>query len=160
MSTSSPSQQLVVFAVHSEEYALPISHVQEIIRYTTPRTVASSNPVVCGVISLRGRIVPVLDLGLRLGLARAEGGDDAKIVIVEAGDDVAGLVVDDVTEVLTVDGDQIDDAPMGVHGGCLTGVAKIEDRLVVMLEPQTVIASLAEQAVAAEADAPRLQVVA
>jgi len=160
MSASSPSCQMVVFAVHAEEYALPISHVQEIIKYTTPRTVASSNPVVCGVISLRGRIVPVLDLGLRLGLARAESGDDAKIVIVEAGDDVVGLIVDDVTEVLTVDGEQIDDAPMAVDGGCVSGVAKIDDRLVVMLEPAIVIATLAEQIAAAETDAPRLQAVA
>lgn len=160
MSSSSSSRQLVVFAVHSEEYALPISQVQEIIRYTAPRTVASANPVVCGVISLRGRIVPVLDLGLRLGLAPSDGGEDAKIVIVEVGDDVAGLVVDDVTEVLTVSDEQLADAPMAVNSGCLTGVAKIGDRLVVILEPATVIASLADQAELAEAGEPHLQAVA
>lgn len=121
---------------------MPISQVQEIIRYTAPRTVASADPVVCGVISLRGRIVPVLDLGLRLGLARADAGEDSKIVIVEVGEDIAGLIVDDVTEVLTVHDEQLDDAPPAVHSDCLAGVAKVGERLVVILEPAVVIRSL------------------
>ena len=96
------SQQLVVFTLGSEEYALPIGAVHEIIRYTEPRSVASESAWVRGVISLRGKIIPVFDLAARLGLAAGdrEGG---KIVIVETGTDQAGVIVDDVEEVLTVD---------------------------------------------------------
>jgi len=89
MSTQQMTQQLVVFALGDEEYALPIQQVQEIIRYSEPRAVSSTEPWIRGVISLRGKIVPVFDLGLRLGL-HAEPGQDQKIVIVETGSGTAG----------------------------------------------------------------------
>src|SRR3981081_3280250 len=104
------SRQLVVFSLGEEEYALPITEVHEIIRYTEPRSVASSDPSVRGVISLRGKIIPVYDLAPRRGLDHPASGE-AKIVIVETAEDVAGVVVDDVEEVITVSGDQLDDAP-------------------------------------------------
>ena len=64
------SQQLVVFSLGSEEYALPIGAVHEIIRYTEPRSVASDVPWIRGVIGLRGKIIPIYDLAARIGLAR------------------------------------------------------------------------------------------
>src|SRR3712207_5276550 len=96
------TQQLVVFALADEEYALPIRQVQEIIRYSEPRAISSADPWIRGVISLRGKIVPVYDLALRLGL-HVEPGADQKIVIVETGAETAGVVVDQVEEVLTVE---------------------------------------------------------
>ena len=94
-------RQIVVFALGPEEYALSIGDVQEIIRYVEPRSVASDSPWIRGVISLRGRIIPVCDLAARLGVPRGER-EPAKIVVVEAGPSTVGLIVDDVTEVLTV----------------------------------------------------------
>ena len=101
MPTEATTRQLVVFTLGSEEYALPIRQVHEIIRYTEPRSVSAEAGWVRGVISLRGKIVPVYDLAARLGVEtdRVEGG---KIVIVETATDMAGVVVDDVEEVLTV----------------------------------------------------------
>ena len=64
------SQQLVVFSIGSEEYALPIGAVHEIIRYTEPRSVASDVPWIRGVIGLRGKIIPIYDLASRMGLRR------------------------------------------------------------------------------------------
>jgi chemotaxis signal transduction protein len=61
----SETRQLVIFTLADEEYALPITRVQEIIRYTQPRSVASSTPWIRGVINLRGKIVPVCDLAMR-----------------------------------------------------------------------------------------------
>ena len=69
MPTEATTRQLVVFTLGSEEYALPIRQVHEIIRYTEPRSVAAQSGWVRGVISLRGKIVPVFDLAARLGLA-------------------------------------------------------------------------------------------
>ena len=83
-------RQLVVFSLGEEEYALPITQVHEIIRYTEPRSVASTDPSVRGVISLRGKILPVYDLATRLGVEHAES-SEAKIVIVETADDMAGV---------------------------------------------------------------------
>ena len=110
MSTEATTRQLVVFTLGSEEYALPIRQVHEIIRYTEPRSVVAESGWVRGVISLRGKIVPVYDLAARLGVEadRAEGG---KIVIVETATDMAGVVVDDVEEVLTVEDSQLDAVP-------------------------------------------------
>ena len=66
------SQQLVVFSIGSEEYALPIGAVHEIIRYTEPRTVTSDVPWIRGVIGLRGKIIPIYDLASRMGLPVAD----------------------------------------------------------------------------------------
>ena len=95
MSTSESAQQLVVFSLGDEEYALPITQVQEIIRYTEPRAVASEDPCDRGVISLRGKIVPVCDLASRLGLGseRAAGRQDRDR---RDPGGTAGVIVDDV----------------------------------------------------------------
>ncbi len=142
MSTQSASQQLVVFALGAEEYALPIQQVQEIIRYSEPRAVASAEPWIRGVISLRGKIVPVFDLAVRLGLY-AEAAAEQKIVIVETGAGTAGVVVDEVEEVLTVDAAQLDEVP-GAGSDAIDGIAKLDERLVVLLSPDRLLAGLAE----------------
>ena len=102
MSDETHARQLVVFTLGAEQYALPIEQVHEIIRYDEPRSVASPIAWVRGVISLRGRIVPVYDLASRLGLD-SEISETTKIVIVESGDETAGVIVDEVEEVLTVE---------------------------------------------------------
>jgi purine-binding chemotaxis protein CheW len=132
--------QLVVFTLGDEEYALPITQVQEIIRYTEPRSVASEAAWMHGVISLRGKIVPVCDLASRLGLA-AERAANAKIVIVETAAGTAGIIVDDVAEVLTVDEAQLDAVP-GAGAEFIDAIAKIDDRLVILLNPDGLLAGI------------------
>jgi purine-binding chemotaxis protein CheW len=140
------TQQLVVFTLRREEYALPIQQVQEIIRYSEPRQVSSADPWVRGVISLRGKIVPVFDLGLRLGIP-AEPAEDQKIVIVETDAGTAGVIVDAVEEVLTVDAEQLDEVP-GAGSDAIDAIAKIDDRLVVLLTPDRLLAGVADAAYA------------
>jgi purine-binding chemotaxis protein CheW len=140
MSEETLSRQLVVFSLGDEEYALPITQVHEIIRFTEPRSVASSDPSVRGVISLRGKILPVYDLATRLGVEHADVAD-SKIVIVETGDDMAGVVVDDVEEVITIDASQLDEAPTA-GGRAVDGIAKIGDRLVVLLDPDGIVGAV------------------
>jgi purine-binding chemotaxis protein CheW len=129
----SATRQLVVFSLGDEEYALPIAQVHEIIRYTEPRSVASAAMGVRGVINLRGKIVPVYDLAARLGLANPEG-KEANIVIVESGGSVAGVVVDDVDQVLTVSDEQLEDVPSS-GSEAIEAIAKLDDRLVILLDP-------------------------
>ena len=136
------SRQLVVFSLGEEEYALPITQVHEIIRFTEPRSVASSDPSVRGVISLRGKILPVYDLATRLGVEHADV-SEAKIVIVETAEDMAGVVVDDVEEVITISSDQLDEAPTAGGRG-IDGIAKIGDRLVVLLDPEGIVGAAAD----------------
>lgn len=138
MAVSDGAQQLVVFSLGDEEYALPITQVQEIIRYTEPRAVASEEPWIEGVISLRGKIIPVCNLAERLGLG-AERFEHAKIVIVETAGGTAGVTVDEVEEVLTLDEDQLDAVP-GAGTDFIEAVAKIDDRLVVLLNSDGIFA--------------------
>ncbi len=105
------SQQLVVFSLGSEEYALPIGAVHEIIRFSEPRSVASEVAWIRGVIGLRGKIIPIFDLAARLELPATGATESGKIVILETGSDQVGVMVDEVEEVLTVSGEQLEDVP-------------------------------------------------
>jgi purine-binding chemotaxis protein CheW len=140
MSTEETTRQLVIFSLGSEEYALPITRVQEIIRYTEPRSVASQTPWIRGVINLRGKIVPVCDLAERLGL-ELERSAVAKIVIVETQTGTAGVIVDDVEEVMTVEDSQLEDVPTA-DAAYVDAIAKLGDRLAILLNPDGLLAGL------------------
>ncbi len=144
MSEQTNPRQLVVFTLGTEHYALPIQQVHEIIRYAEPRSVASREDWVRGVISLRGRIVPVYDLAARLGVPSAVS-EHTKIVIVEAGSETAGVIVDGVEEVLTVSDDQIEEVP-SADTALIECVAKVGDRLIVLLKPSMIFAASAHAA--------------
>ncbi len=136
MPEGSNPRQLVVFTLGTEHYALAIQQVHEIIRYAEPRSVASRADWVRGVISLRGRIVPVFDLAARLGVA-SELTENSKIVIVEMGSETAGVIVDGVEEVLTVEDEQMQDAP-GADTTLIESIARVGDRLVVLLKASAI----------------------
>jgi purine-binding chemotaxis protein CheW len=149
MSEQANHQQLVVFTLGTEHYALPIQAVNEIIRYAEPRSVASRTDWVRGVISLRGRIVPVYDVAARLGIT-SELTEQSKIVIVEAGAETAGVIVDTVEEVLTVSNDQIEEAP-GADSSMIEAIVRIDERLIVLLTLSTIFDATAELSVVAAA---------
>ena len=134
MSNTDNHNHLVVFTLGQEEYALPIAHVREIVRYAEPRPMGSSAPWIRGVIGVRGETVPVCDLAARLGVTTGA----TKIVIVETGAGIAGVVVDDVKEVVTVAADQLR-AASGSSAGLIDAVARIDDRLVVVLDPDGIL---------------------
>jgi purine-binding chemotaxis protein CheW len=141
------SQQLVVFSLGSEEYALPIGSVHEIIRFTEPRTVASEAAWIRGVIGLRGKIIPIFDLASRMELDTVES-QPGKIVIVESGTGQVGIMVDEVEEVLTVSSEQLEDVP-SANSDSIEAIAKIEDRLVILLNPEGLFARSGAEEIAA-----------
>jgi purine-binding chemotaxis protein CheW len=143
------SQQLVVFSLGSEEYALPIGTVSEIIRFTEPRTVASDATWIRGVIGLRGKIIPIFDLAARMGLDEI-GSEPGKIVIVETGTGQVGVVVDEVEEVLTVSSEQLEPVPTA-DSDSIEAIAKIEDRLVILLNAEGLFARTSGEDLAAAA---------
>jgi purine-binding chemotaxis protein CheW len=132
------SQQLVVFSLGSEEYALPIGSVHEIIRFTEPRTVASDAAWIRGVIGLRGKIIPIFDLASRMQIETV-GSEPGKIVIVESATGQVGIMVDEVEEVLTVASDQLETVPTA-NSEAIEAIAKIDDRLVILLNPEGLFA--------------------
>ena len=138
MSEETLSRQLVVFSLGDEEYALPITQVHEIIRFTEPRSVASEIAWIRGVIGLRGKIITIFDLAARMGL-EPTGSEPGKIVIVSSGAGQVGVMVDDVEEVLTVEASQLEDVPTA-NRESIEAIAKVDDRLVILLNPEGLVA--------------------
>lgn len=130
-------QLYVAFKIGGVEYGTAIGVVQEVIEYTAPTRLPGTPPYVEGVIDLRGeRVIPVIDLRLRLGLPPAGAGVQPRIMVL-ALSTVIGVVVDGVTEVLKVDPARVDppgQAAGPVDPGYLLGVARAGGRLVPLLD--------------------------
>lgn len=128
------SQQLVVFALSGEEYAASISQVKEIIRYGGATKLPDTPEFMDGIINLRGKVIPVVDLAKRFGLTRKTTGE-AQAIIVEAAGREVGMVVDAVSEVLRIDDGAIEPAKTVNHAGeYLQGIGKLEGRLLIILD--------------------------
>jgi len=130
--------QLVSFQVGEETFAIDILSVHEINRLMELTRVPQSRSDVEGVVNLRGRIVPVIDLRTRFGLGPSERSSESRIVVVEVRGIVLGLIVDRVHEVLRISGSIVDSPPAmasSIHADFVAGVAKLNDRLVILLDP-------------------------
>ena len=135
-------EQLVVFDLANEVYGVDISRVQEIIRMQAITRVPGAPPFVEGVINLRGKIIPVIDLHRRFGLQAAQPGKSSRIVVVETEGFVIGMIVDAVSEVLRVSPTCIEPpSPIvtGIDSDYIRGIAKIEGRLVILLRLDKVL---------------------
>jgi purine-binding chemotaxis protein CheW len=141
-------EQVVVFDVASESYAVNIARVHEIIRLQQITVIPGAPACIEGVINLRGKVIPVLDLRKRFSLVAAEHTRASRIVVVEISGQTIGLVVDGVSEVLRIATDRIEPpSPLvtGIDSRYLRGIAKIEDRLIVLLDLDQVLTPIEQQ---------------
>lgn len=137
-------RQFVSFVIAGEEFGVNILTVQEIIRPVEITRVPHAPEFVEGVINLRGRILPVIDLRTRFGFPSREQDDDMRIVVVEIGAQTIGFMTDSVQEVLRVDVTSIEPAPeiaVGIDAGYLRGVAKLDERLLILLELENILSA-------------------
>ena len=104
------TEQLVVFQLANEEYALPISQVREIIQYKDVTRLPHTSEYMEGIINLRGKVIPVIDLALKLSL-QTEKTLNKKVLIVEATEKDIGIVVDEVKEVIRLEDTAIEAIP-------------------------------------------------
>ncbi len=128
--------QLLTFMLGQEEYALNIMDIKEIIRPREVTEVPKTPHYIQGILSLRGSIIPVFDVDKRLGLSVAEHGSENRIVVVKWHENLYGLLVDRVVQVLNIPIGLIDPPPEilgGVEGEFLRGVGKLDDRLIILL---------------------------
>ena len=142
-------RQLVVFQLAAELYGVEIARVHEIIRLPTVTRVPRSPAFVEGIINLRGKVIPVVDLRRRFGLPMADHTRASRIVVVELGDQVVGIIVDGVSEVLRVNAAIVEPpSPVitGIDSEYLQGIAKLPDRLVILLDLDRVLAVEERQA--------------
>jgi len=132
----------VTFFLEEEEYALPISQVQEIKRVGDITRVPNAPEHVRGVMNLRGRIVPVIELKKRLSLGEAMIDSESRIVVVEQGRKVLGLMVDRVAQVLNMAAGQIEDAPeevVQIQENYIKGVGKMDERMIILLDLEQIV---------------------
>jgi purine-binding chemotaxis protein CheW len=128
--------ELLGFMLSDEEYALDILEIKEIVRLQPVTAVPRSPSWLKGIVTLRGVIVPIFDLRSRLGLTEIDHGPDTRIVVVYRGEELAGLVVDGITQVMRVGTCGIEPPPptIGVvEAEFLRGVVRFRDRLVILL---------------------------
>jgi purine-binding chemotaxis protein CheW len=128
--------QLLTFQLGGEEYALNIMDIKEIIRPKEATEVPRTPEYILGIFSLRGTIIPVFDVSLRLGLPQGERGPQNRIVVVKSQEHFFGLHVDNVVQVLDIPLSKIEPPPEilgGVEGEFLRGIGRIDDRLIILL---------------------------
>jgi len=102
------TMQLVIFGLNGQEYGIDIFNVNEIVPYSRPTKIPSSPAYIEGVLNLRGHVIPVINLKKRFDLEDAGADDRTRIIVANAGGHVAGFVVDDASEVVTVEKDSIE----------------------------------------------------
>tara|TARA_R110002096_G_scaffold173781_5_gene348408 strand:- start:34124 stop:34696 length:573 start_codon:yes stop_codon:yes gene_type:complete len=136
--------RLVSFNVGAERFAVDILRVQEINRMMSLTKVPQSPPGVCGIINLRGRIVPVLDLRARFGIQISEELDSSRIIVVDVKGTTVGFIVDAVHEVLQIDQGIIEKMPSissAADSSFILGVAKLADTLLILLDLDQLLTS-------------------
>lgn len=136
--------QLVTFKLGSEEFGVDILKVQEIIKMMNVTKIPNAPVFVEGVINLRGKIIPIVDLRKRLGFKDQEYDKSTRIIVVELDGLVLGFIVDSVSEVLRIPEDTIEPPPSmvaGIESEYIEGVGKLDDRLLILLELKKIFSS-------------------
>lgn len=134
--------QLVTFRLGNEEFSLDILRVQEIIRHMDLTRVPRTPDFVEGVINLRGRVIPVLDLRKRFGLPSDVRTNETRIIVVDVDNRTVGLKVDAVSEVLRLPSDTVEPPPSIVTGAeseYIKGVGKLDNRLIILLDVSKIL---------------------
>jgi len=141
----SGKKQFVVFRTGTDEYGADIGSVTIIERIMNITRVPGTPPYIKGVINLRGDIIPVMDLRIRLGLPGKEPDDDTRIIILTVSNISFGIIVDAVLEVLQLEVTQIDSAAGIINDITLdyiSGVARAGDRLITLINLEKLISEL------------------
>jgi purine-binding chemotaxis protein CheW len=128
--------QFVVFCIGQEEYAVPIWQVREIISYTVPTKIPLSMEGILGVINLRGKILPIIDLGEKIGIKGYKRLDEQKIIVMEDKEGAFGAIVDDVEDVIRIQKENIHKISEDICKGnkYMIGIAKQDNRLIAIVD--------------------------
>jgi purine-binding chemotaxis protein CheW len=131
------TQEYLTFTLGHEEYAIDILKVQEIRGYEQPTTIANAPPFIKGVINLRGTIVPIVDLRIKFQVGKAEYTPITVVIILNIGHRIVGVVVDGVSDVITMAASQIRPAPefsAAVDTRYINGLATQDERMLIVID--------------------------
>lgn len=140
--------QLVVFQLSTEEYGVPITQIEEIIRIPEITRIPNMPNFIEGLVNLRGRIIPIVDLRRRFKLEEKSRNEENRIIIGRIEEQSVGLIVDSVAEVLRASREMIEPIPPTISyidTQYLNGVVKLENRLVILLDLHKILTELEKE---------------
>lgn len=137
-------QQSVIFRLGNESYGIDIFSVNEIIRMREITPIPQTDAYICGLVNLRGKTIPVVNLHVRLALPEVEESDKTRIIVVDSPNGNVGIIVDEVNEVVTLKADLIEETPPMVKDEAsdyVCGVARLDDHLITLLDLDKALAA-------------------
>ncbi|QID18275.1 chemotaxis protein CheW [Nitrogeniibacter mangrovi] len=138
------AQEFLTFTLGEEEYAIDILRVQEIRGYDAVTRIANTPSFIKGVINLRGTIVPILDLRIKFSLGDVTYNEFTVVIILSVGERVVGVVVDSVSDVITLDAEQIKPAPQfssAMDSGHIRGIGTMDERMLILIDIERLLLS-------------------
>jgi len=139
-----PSKEFLTFVLGDESYGLEILKVQEIRGYDTVTKIANTPPFIKGVINLRGRIVPIVDLRIKFHLSKVDYDEFTVVIILNLSGRVVGMVVDGVSDVMNLQASQIREVPdivSKINTSFITGLASIEEKMFILVDIERLMTS-------------------
>lgn len=136
--------EYLTFVLGSEEYGIEILKVQEIRGYDSVTRIANTPAFIKGVVNLRGRIVPIVDLRIKFNLGRVEYDEFTVVIILNLGGRVVGIVVDGVSDVMALQDSHIRDVPdlvSNIDTHYILGLASVEERMLILIDIERLMSS-------------------
>ena len=134
----------LTFVLGSEEYGIEIIKVREIIGIMDITTVPQTPEYMKGVINLRGKVIPIIDLRLKFSMQEEEHTKETCVVVVEVNHLQIGIIVDSVSEVQNINGSEIEDSPelgQGIDTNFIMGMGKVKEKIIILLDIEKVLSS-------------------
>lgn len=137
-------REVLAFTLGQEEYGIDILTVQEIRGYESVTRIANAPPFIKGVVNLRGAIVPIADMRIKFDLGDPRYDATTVVIVLNLGNTTVGIVVDSVSDVVTLTREQIKPAPVlngGIDADCLHGLGTVGERMLILLDIERLMAS-------------------
>jgi len=141
-SDKSAAREMIIFLIGEQEFCIDVMSVRELRAWSPATPLAHAPHFVRGVINLRGMVLPIIDLAVQLGLESTEPTSRHAILVVEIGQNTVGLLVEGVSEILTIQSEQIQPTPnVASHMSkeFLSGLVTIDARIISLVEPRALI---------------------
>jgi purine-binding chemotaxis protein CheW len=136
--------KFLTFVLGSEEYGIEILRVREIIKLMDITTVPQTPDYMKGVINLRGKVIPVIDLRMKFSMPEEEHTQETCVIVVEVNSTSIGIIVDSVSEVLDIKSGEIEETPslgQGIDTDFIMGLGKAKDKIIILLDIERVLSS-------------------
>lgn len=136
--------KFLTFILNNEVYGIEILKAREIIGLMDITTVPQTPDYMKGVINLRGKVIPVIDLRLKFTMQEEQYTKETCVIIVAVNNTSIGIIVDSVSEVTNINGEEIEDAPsfgQGIDTNFIMGLGKVKDKIIILLDIDTVLSA-------------------